>query len=411
MYKEIVKPTDISQFSSRSEQFFPLDWLKKMTTGERVYYHEETNTWNVFSYNDVKEVMGNYNYFSNKGDRTTTQVGAKSQEGTTPDKLKLTNTDPREHRKGRSLLAAAFTPRSLKNWEPRIQQIVDELVDDIPDQEPFDLITKLSTPVPARVMADLLGLPAQDRMIFKQWVDVLFQPYTSEHQQEIEIAKQQAAKEYFDYLLPFVIQKRSNLAEDIISDLLTVDVDGEKFTDSEVVRTTMLILGAGIETTSHTLANSFYSLLHDDPNLYRELHNDPELVPLAVEEMLRYRFHMGVRHRTVKQDNDLLGLPLKKGDLVIAWMSAANMDAEMFEDPFTHNIHRPNNKKHLSFGSGPHFCLGAPLARMELAIAIKAFVRKFARIEAVQPFDLESNLTDSATGQSLKHLPMIAYKD
>jgi len=130
------------------------------------------------------------------------------------------------------------------------------------------------------------------------------------------------------------------------------------------------------------------------------------LIPLAVEEMLRYRFHNAKRHRTVKKDNNLLGVELKKGDVVISWMSAANMDETIFENPFDLNIHRPNNKKHLTFGNGPHFCLGAPLARMELSVALTAFVEKVPFIESVESFELENNLTVSAPGQSLTYLPV-----
>jgi cytochrome P450 len=172
----------------------------------------------------------------------------------------------------------------------------------------------------------------------------------------------------------------------------------------------MMILGAGIETTSHMLANTFYALLYDDQSIYKELRANIELVPNTVEEMLRYRFHMSRRDRTVKQDNDLLGVPLKKGDVVIAWMSAANVDEEVFENPFSFDIYRSNNKKHLTFGSGAHFCLGAPLARLEGKIALEEFVQRFSKIEPVEGFELEENLTDSATGQSLTHLPLKIYK-
>lgn len=171
----------------------------------------------------------------------------------------------------------------------------------------------------------------------------------------------------------------------------------------------MVLLGAGVETTSHAIANSFYSLLYDDASLYKELRDNLELVPNAVEEMLRYRFHLSRRDRTVKQDNNLLGVDLKKGDVVIAWMSASNMDGNMFENPYSLNIHRPNNKKHLTFGNGPHFCLGAPLARMEMKIALETFLRKFPRIEPVEGFILEDCLTASATGQSLTNLPLKVY--
>src|SRR5699024_8589929 len=154
----------------------------------------------------------------------------------------------------------------------------------------------------------------------------------------------------------------------------------------------MAILGAGVETTSHALSNTFYSLLYDDPSLYQELLNDFDLIPKAIEEMLRYRFHIAKRDRTVKQDNDILGPEMKKGDTVIAWQSAANMDEKMFEDPFSLNIHRSNNKKHLTFGKGEHFCLGAPLARLEMKLTLQTFLQKFSHIKPVESFDLENNL-------------------
>lgn len=124
---------------------------------------------------------------------------------------------------------------------------------------------------------------------------------------------------------------------------------------------------------------------------------------------MRYRFNLTKLDRTVKEDNDLLGVDLKKGDVVVAWMSATNMDEEMFEDAFTLNIHRPNNKKHLAFGNGPHFCLGAPLARLEAKIALTTFLEKYSHIESVDSFQLEENLTDSATGQTLTSLPLKAF--
>lgn len=406
MRKEIIPINEITNFSSRSAEFFPLDWYKKMLHHHPVYFHEKTNTWNVFKYEHVKQVMGNFEFFSNEGPRTTISVGTGEA---LSKKLTLTELDPPLHRKSRSLFSFAFTPRSLKNWEPRIQKIAEELVNDIPVNSTIDIIQALTAPLPTIVITDLFGVPLKDRYQFKKWVDILFEPFGKENAEEIEKKKQTAGKEYYEYLYPIVVQKRSAPCDDIISDLIKVEVDGEKFTDDEIVKATMLLLGAGVETTSHMLANTFYSLLYDDPSIYEELRNNLDLIPNTVEEMLRYRFHVSKRHRTVKQDNDLLGVELKKGEVVIAWMSAANMDADMFDDPFTLNIHRSNSKKHLSFGNGPHFCLGAPLARLEVAIALKAFLQKFSHIESVAGFDLESHLTNSAPGQTLTRLPMKTY--
>ncbi|UAL51905.1 cytochrome P450 [Metabacillus dongyingensis] len=409
MNKEVIPIKEITNFQSRAEEFFPIDWYKEMLHHHPVYYHEKTNTWNVFKYEDVKQVLSNYEFFSSEGSRTTIFVGANNKQEK-PSPINITNMDPPQHRKSRSLLAAAFTPRSLKNWEPRIQQIAAELVEDIKENSDVNIVEALASPLPSLVIADLFGVPIQDRHQFKKWVDILFQPYDKERLEEIELEKQNAANEYFQYLYPIVVQKRLNLSDDIISDLIQVEVDGEKYTDEEIVQVTMLLLGAGVETTSHAIANTFYSFLYDDESLYGVLKNNLELVPHAVEEMLRYRFQMSRRDRTVKQDNNLLGVELKKGDVVIAWMSASNMDENMFDDPFSLDIHRSNNKKHLTFGNGPHFCLGAPLARLEMKIALEAFLQKFSRIEPVNEFELEKNLTASATGQSLTYLPMKVYK-
>ncbi|USK28223.1 cytochrome P450 [Bacillus sp. CMF21] len=409
MNKEVIPIKEITNFQSRAEEFFPIDWYKEMLHHHPVYYHEKTNTWNVFKYEDVKQVLSNYEFFSSEGSRTTIFVGANNKQEK-PSPINITNMDPPQHRKSRSLLAAAFTPRSLKNWEPRIQQIAAELVEDIKENSDVNIVEALASPLPSLVIADLFGVPIQDRHQFKKWVDILFQPYDKERLEEIELEKQNAANEYFQYLYPIVVQKRLNLSDDIISDLIQVEVDGEKYTDEEIVQVTMLLLGAGVETTSHAIANTFYSFLYDDESLYGVLKNNLELVPHAVEEMLRYRFQMSRRDRTVKQDNNLLGVELKKGDVVIAWMSASNMDENMFDDPFSLDIHRSNNKKHLTFGNGPHFCLGAPLARLEMKIALEAFLQKFSRIEPVNGFELEKNLTASATGQSLTYLPMKVYK-
>lgn len=410
MIKEIIPIKEITEFQSRSEEFFPLDWYKKMLQEHPVYYHEPTNTWNVFKYEDVKQVLSNYEYFSSEGSRTTIFVGANQKQQKPSSLSNLTMIDPPKHRKSRSLLAAAFTPRSLKNWEPRIQQIATELAENIQEDSTIDIIDSIAAPLPSLVIADLFGVPVEDRHQFKKWVDILFQPYDKERLADIELEKQNAAKEYFQYLYPIVVQKRSNLTDDIISDLIQAEVDGERLTDEEIVEATMLLLGAGVETTSHAIANTFYSLLYDDESLYEELRNHIELVPNAVEEMLRYRFHMSRRDRTVKQDNNLLGYELKKGDVVIAWMSACNMDEDMFDNPFSIDIHRSTNKKHLTFGNGPHFCLGAPLARLEMKLALEAFVKRFSRIEPVENFNLEDNLTASATGQSLTYLPLKVFK-
>ncbi|WP_312117455.1 cytochrome P450 [Brevibacillus reuszeri] len=406
MQSEIIQRAEITGFKTKAEEFFPLSWYMKMLEGEPILYHAGTDTWNVFRYDDVKRVLSDYELFSSKRTRTITNVGAGTEEGSFPDRLNIHESDPPQHRKSRSLLSAAFTPRSLKAWEPRIQQVVNDLIRDMGDKTEIDIVKDFATPLPIIIMANLLGVPHKDKLLFKKWVDILFMPFHKESAKEVNEMKGNAAQEYFQYLHPFVVEKRSYLSDDIISDLIQAEFEGEKFTDEEIVRMTMFLLGAGIETTSHLLSSSFYSLLYDDPKLYQELRSNINLVPLFVEEMLRYRFHISKMDRTVKEDNHVLGVHMKKGDVVIAWMSASNMDKNVFEDPFTLNIHRENNNRHQTFGNGPHFCLGAPLARLEANKAFKAFIETFSHIEPVPGFELEDSLQPSAAGQALSYLPL-----
>ncbi|MCM3782492.1 cytochrome P450 [Neobacillus mesonae] len=409
MNNEIISLEEITSFKSSSEEFSPYDWYKDKLQNEPVSYNSATNTWNVFRYNDVKRVLSDYEHFSSVRTRTTISVGADVDEGKHSGKFNLM-ADPPEHKKSRSLLAAAFTPRSLKLWEPRIKEIVGELIESMEDKPVIDMVEDFASALPTIVIADLLGVPTKDRHLFQQWVYDLFLPMPKENQENINEIKRKAAIEYYSYLYPYVVQKRSNLSDDIISDLIQAEVDGDRLSDDDIVRTTMFILGAGIETTSHLLANTFYSFLYDNSEIYNEVRTNRELLPNTVEEMLRYRFNIAKMDRTVKVDNNLLGVDLKKGDVVVAWMSAANMDEEVFEDPFTLNIHRANNKQHLTFGNGPHFCLGAPLARLEANTGISMFMDKFTRIEPVPGFNLEDHLTPSAAGKMLSSLPVRVYK-
>ncbi|WP_339274341.1 cytochrome P450 [Paenibacillus sp. FSL W8-0426] len=405
MNHEIISLEAITQFRSPVEEFSPYEWYKQKLEHEPVSYHEVTRTWNVFRYADVKRVLSDYEHFSSVRERTTISAGADNDEGKHAGRIDFM-TDPPEHRKSRALLSAAFTPRSLKLWEPRIRQIVDGLLKDMQDAPTIDVVKDFTSALPTIVIADLLGVPSTDRLLFQQWVYDLFLPLPQDHAEEVNERKRNAATAYYSYLLPHVMHKRTHLTDDIISDLIQAEVDGERLTDDEIVRMTMFILGAGIETTSHLLANTFYAFLYDKPEIYGEVRAQRGLLPNTVEEMLRYRFHIAKMDRTVKQDNELLGVPVKKGDVVVAWMSAANMDEAVFANPFTLDIHRANNKQHLTFGNGPHFCLGAPLARLEANLGIGLFMDHYSKIEPVAGYKFEDHLSPSAAGQMLTSLPI-----
>ncbi|SEM96809.1 cytochrome P450 [Lihuaxuella thermophila] len=390
---------EISKLKSKQAQWEPFAWYKEMRENSPVFYDDEQDAWNVFLYDHVKRVLFDHQLFSNKKERSLIPVPRVD------NRSNVNFCDPPEHRKRRAILAHAFTPRSLEEWKPRIQAIVDELISDIDSETTVDIVQKLAVSLPVTVIAELLGVPSKDREQIKYWSDILFYPYAKETYDDIAEQKERAMKEFYEYLYPIVLEKRKHPQDDILSDLTKAELEGERLTDEEVVRSGIGLLGAGNETTTMLISNMFYSMLFDQPGIYQELRTDLTSVPKLVEEVLRFRFPVAM-DRKVAQDTTVFGHKMKKGQMVIAWVGAANRDESQFAHAEDFDIHRRNNQQHLTFGSGPHFCLGAPLARMEANIALTAFVKRFADIQPVEGFEVTGHLTDSATGQSLKSLPI-----
>jgi cytochrome P450 len=364
-----------------------------------VYYDAGQDVWNVFTYEHAKRVLFDHQLFSNKKERSLIPTPRFD------NRSNVNFVDPPEHRNRRALLAKAFAPRTLEAWEPRIQAIVDELLADIEGETTADVVQKLAIPLPVTVIADLLGVPTKDHAIIKSWSDILFLPYAQETYDDLVARKAQVMKEFHEYLYPIVLEKRKHPEDDILSDLTKAELDGERLTDQEVVTSGIGLLGAGNETTTTLISNMFYSICFDKPGVYQELRADLSLVPQFVEETLRCRFPASI-DRKVAQDTDVFGHPMKQGQMIIAWIGAANRDESQFVRAEEFDIRRPNNQQHLTFGSGPHFCLGAPLARMEARIALESFVKRIADIEPSENFEVTEHLTDSAVGQSLKSLPI-----
>lgn len=396
---QIILVHEISKLKSKQAQWEPFAWYKKMRENSPVFYDAEQDVWNVFLYDHVKRVLFDHQLFSNKKERSFIPVPRND------NRSNVNFSDPPEHRKRRALLAHAFTPRSLEEWKPRIQAIADELVADLEGQTTVDIVQNLAIPLPVIVIAELLGVPTEYREMIKSWSDILFYPYAKETYDDIVEQKARAMKEFRDFLYPIVQEKRKHPANDIISDLTQAELEGEQLTDAEVVMSSMGLLGAGNETTTMLISNLFYSMLFDQPGIYQELRADLSLVSKLIEEVLRFRFPI-VSDRRVAQDTTVFGNEMKKGQVVVAWIGAANRDESQFAHAEDFDINRRNNTQHLTFGAGPHFCLGAPLARMEANIALTTFVKRFADIRPVKGFEVTEHLTDSAVGQSLKSLPI-----
>lgn len=391
---------EITKLATKQAQWEPYAWYKEMRDTNPVYYDAEQDVWNVFLYDHVKRVLFDHELFSNKKERSLIPIPHRLE-----SRSNVNLVDPPEHRKRRALLSQAFTPRSLKEWEPRIQDIVDELIADMEGAPTIDIVQKLAIPLPVTVIADLLGVPSRDRRQIKEWSDILFLPYNTEAFADIHLQKGKAMNEFAEYLYPIVLEKRQHPEDDIISDLTKAELEGERLTNEEVVMSAIGLLGAGNETTTTLLSNMFYSMLYDQPGIYQELRADISLVPNLVEEVLRFRFPASMDRR-VAQDTNVFGPEMKAGQPIVAWIGAANRDESQFARADAFDIRRPGNQHHLAFGAGPHFCLGAPLARMEANMALASFVKRFADIRQVEGFDVGEHLTESITGQSLKSLPI-----
>ncbi len=303
----------------------------------------------------------------------------------------LLNLDPPKHTQMRDIVNKAFTPRAMKDWEPRIQAITNELLDDIEGEREIDLVEQLSYPLPVRVIAEMLGVPAKDKRKFKDWSDqaVAGPANNSEEARSEQLRKQQqVVGELYAYFKEIIELKKMEPADDIISVLLQASVNGESLTEEEIVGFCILLLVAGNETTTNLITNAIYTFL-EYPEVYRQIKNEPdELLPAAIEEVLRFRSPVQASFRFVQEDVVLGGKELRAGEYVIAWMGAANRDEKQFPNAEQFVVPRKPNL-HMAFGRGIHFCLGAPLARMEAEIVLKEWIRRYPDFRLSAGFTLK----------------------
>jgi pimeloyl-[acyl-carrier protein] synthase len=282
--------------------------------------------------------------------------------------------DPPTHTRLRRLVNKAFTPRVVEGLRERVQHIVDELLDTVAARREMELVHDLAYPLPVTVIAELLGIPAADRARFKAWSDslsVLLDPLqATDGIQPVE----RAFAEVSEYMLPIFADRRRTPRDDLISGLVAVEEQGQHLSETELLSLTMLILGAGHETTTNLIANAVLALLRH-PDERRRLQDDPSISASAVEEFLRYDSPVQTTDRVATSDCEVAGMPVRRGIVVGLLLGAANRDPAHFADPDRLDLTRADNR-HLSFGHGAHFCLGAALARLEAQIALVTLLRR-----------------------------------
>ena len=298
----------------------------------------------------------------------------------------MLSSDPPDHTRLRRLVSKVFTPRMIEQLSPRIQDITDELLDRVQSQGQMDLISNFAFPLPITVISEMLGVPVEDRQKLRTWSSAfldrsgLFQPDAEEPPE---------VGEFVHYLQALIKEKRERPDDHLVSQLVSIEEAGDKLSENELISMIFLLLIAGHETTVNLIGNGVLELLRR-PDQWRKLQADPSLVGTAVEELLRYTSPVMVgTARWASEDIEMHGKVIAKGDLVWISLMAANTDPARFSVPEELDITREENE-HLAFGKGIHFCLGAPLARLEGRIALGTLVRRMPDLHLkVQPEELK----------------------
>lgn len=308
---------------------------------------------------------------------------------------------PPDHTRLKSLVNIAFTPRNIEKWAERIQVITDELLETFPEHGEVDLMEAYAHPLPLQVFSEIFGIPTPDRQRFREWT----QAFVNAAGDPVETHRiQPQMAEFLQYLYDLIDEKSVRPTQDVIGMLIRAEAEGSKLSRQELAGMVFLLLLAGNETTVNLIGNGVLLLLQH-PDQLTKIRQEPALVKSAIEEILRYRGPvMNPLERWVQEDFEFRGHQFKKGDMVYICMASANRDATHCPHADTFDVTRTNNQ-HLAFGYGIHFCLGAPLARLEGRIAFESLLQRFPDIQlSVAPESLEYRAGSTTIG--LQSLPV-----
>jgi cytochrome P450 len=364
-----------------------LAWVEATRAHGQVQFDDKQQCWHVLGHPEASAILSDPATFSSDLAvlRPDQDDLALFQRGN------FVSMDPPQHRKLRTLVSQAFTPRVVADLEPRIAQLTTELLDQV--DERFDLIDAVAYPLPVIVIAELLGIPTSDRGTFRRWADALFDQEI-DPDRSLQEASEQAVtavapimREMNAYFLDYIRSRRASPGSDLTSKLIHAEVDGERLVDEEIVGFVGLLLLAGHITTTATLGNSVITF-QDNPDAVAQIRADAQLLPAAIEEVLRIRTPFPRLARITMAETEVAGVRIPAGQVVLPWLTAANRDERVFTEPGRFDPHREPNP-HLTFGHGIHFCLGAPLARLEARVVLRLLLDRYRDVQVAADEQVE----------------------
>ena len=422
------------------QRFSPFEFYSSMRKNNPIVFDEENERWGVYRYNDIEKILRDHSRFSSKFGPLDLPLGIPPEYEENIHRPSLINSDPPYHRKLRSIVDTLFVPIEISKLEPRIENIVNELIDKIIEKNngnntinTMDLISDFAYPLPATVIAELLGVPFEDRDTYHQWADVIV---GLEENSNIDyIKKVSKTFDEMDVYFSKLIEERKKSSsstkdnddnDTLIGRIIRAKVDGHSLSEREILTFSHLLLNAGHITTVNLIGNSIFSLLENPQELKRLQENKNSLIKPAIEETLRYRSPVQLVIRIANDDVTLSEekeeggggreiekeeIKIKKGQKIILFLGSANHDESVFTDPERFDITR-KNLRHMAFGTGIHFCLGAPLARLEGQIALRILLERFDNLQFDFDYsdrqDLYTKVTPlkSSLFLGLSHLPI-----
>jgi cytochrome P450 len=357
---------------------FPHDFFRTLRREAPVAWHEGDvfggpGYWILSRYDDIRYVSKNPRLFVS-GQGNQIEQRPQSEMDTLRSMIAM---DPPDHPRYRKLVSSGFTPSATARLEPKTRTRVRAILDAVADKGECDFVTDVAAELPLQVIADLLGVPQDDRHQLFDWSNKLLGSEDPEYGNDMAVTMA-AGLEMMQYAYKLSQMKIADPGDDLVSSLMTVEVDGEKLGMLEYGSFFLLLAIAGNETTRNLISHGLLLLL-DHPEQHRRLCEDPSLLPSAIEEMLRYRPPVMYFRRTATEDTEIRGVPIRAGDKLTLWYPSANRDEDVFPDADVFDITRHPNE-HVAFGHGQHFCLGSHLARMEIRVMFEELLRRLPDI-------------------------------